>query len=273
MKRFFNDISKTLLITDLDGTLLPSDKTLSKIDLEAIREYRKLGGNFTIATGRTLQSVQCYFDELELDMPFILYNGAIIYDLQQGKSLFEKELPLSTRDIVCEVLKEIPEVACEVLTLESIYIPQNNEVEDRHIKLCKVNPIYVELDEIPDGGWLKVLFAMEPDIMPKLVKFIEFKGYNEVGFVKSANIFYEVLPKGSSKGNALKEYSKLMDLENYKIIAVGDYHNDIEMIDAADLGVATANAQTEVKKAADLVLSKTNNEGAIAELIGKLLST
>ena len=45
---------------------------------------------------------------------------------------------------------------------------------------------------------------------------------------------------------------------------MGDYHNDIEMIDAADLGVATANAQTEVKKVADLVLSKTNNEGAIA---------
>ena len=87
--KFFEDISKLLLISDLDGTLLPSNKVLSKVDLDAIKEFRSLGGKFTIATGRTLQSVQCYFDELQLDMPFILYNGAIVYDLKKEKSLLE----------------------------------------------------------------------------------------------------------------------------------------------------------------------------------------
>ncbi|HHX57343.1 MAG TPA: HAD family phosphatase [Clostridiales bacterium] len=270
--KLFEDISKLLLITDLDGTLLPSNKVLSKVDLDAIKKFRSLGGKFTIATGRTLQSVRCYFDELQLDIPFILYNGAIIYDLEQEKSLFEKELPPVSREIISDVLNKNPEVACEILTLDNVYIPQNNEVEDRHVELCKVNPVYVGLDKIPDGGWVKALFAMNPDILPKLIDYIDSKGYNDVDFVKSANVFYEVLPKNCSKGSALKEYIKLMGLEDYKIIAVGDYHNDMEMISFADLGVATANAQPEVKKIADLNLTKTNNEGAIAELIGYILS-
>ncbi|NLK70521.1 MAG: HAD family phosphatase [Clostridiales bacterium] len=269
--KLFEDMSKVLLITDLDGTFLPSNKVLSEVDLDAVRKFRNMGGKFTIATGRTLQSVQCYFDQLQLNIPFILYNGAIIYDLEQEKSLLQKELPLVSREIISDVLNEMPEVACEILTLDNIYIARSNEVEDRHVELCKVNPIYMELDKIPNGGWVKVLFAMEPEILPKLTSYIDSKGYNEVDFVKSANIFYEMLPKNCSKGSALKDYIEKVGLEDYKIIAVGDYHNDIEMINVADLGVATANAQPEVKKAADLILKKTNNEGAISELIDYIL--
>ena len=67
--KLFEDMSKVLLITDLDGTFLPSNKVLSEVDLDAVRKFRNMGGKFTIATGRTLQSVQCYFDQLQLNIP------------------------------------------------------------------------------------------------------------------------------------------------------------------------------------------------------------
>ncbi|HAS78146.1 MAG TPA: Cof-type HAD-IIB family hydrolase, partial [Ruminococcus sp.] len=80
-----NDISKILLITDLDGTLLTKDKTISETDLEAINSFRKKGGLFSVATGRTIQAVKPYFDILKPDMPVILYNGAMIYDPKNKK--------------------------------------------------------------------------------------------------------------------------------------------------------------------------------------------
>ena len=76
-----------------------------------------------------------------------------------------------------------------------------------------------------------------------------------------------MLPKGSSKGSALREYIKLMEIDNMKVIAAGDYHNDIEMLQAADIGAATANAQQALKDVADIVLEHTSNDCAIAELI------
>ncbi len=63
-----------------------------------------------------------------------------------------------------------------------------------------------------------------------------------------------------------------MKMNNTKVIAAGDYHNDIEMLTAADIGAATANAQQAVKEASDIVLKNTSSEDAIAELIDMLYS-
>jgi len=63
------DFSDVMIITDLDGTLLPENKILSEKDLEAIKKFRSDGGKFTIATGRTIQSADRYIKELEIDIP------------------------------------------------------------------------------------------------------------------------------------------------------------------------------------------------------------
>jgi len=93
-----------------------------------------------------------------------------------------------------------------------------------------------------------------------------------VDFVRSHDIFIEMLPKGSSKGAALKEYIKLLNMENYTVIAAGDYNNDIEMLQFADFGAATANAQQDVKDIADITLKNSSDENAIAELIDMIYS-
>jgi hypothetical protein len=260
------DFSDVMLITDLDGTLLPGNKRLSAVDKEAIRRFRADGGKFTIATGRTVQSAECYINELEVDMPVILYNGSLIYDMPEGKSLFSDELPQEAADIAKELFKFMKNPGGEVLKLDNIYVVCNNEYEKDHIKICQVEPAYAELDEVLPGGWFKILFATSPELINELEEYISKQNYS-VDFVRSHDTFIEMLPKGSSKGEALKEYRKLMKLENCKIIAAGDYHNDIEMLQTADIGAATANAQQDVKDIADVVLKNTSDENAIAELI------
>ncbi len=261
-----SDLSNVLLITDLDGTLLPENKILSQRDKDAIKRFRADGGKFTVATGRTVQSAIKYFEELEIDLPVILYNGSLIYDTLTNDVMFTDVLPECAIDIGKELFDFMKNPGGEVLRLDNIYVVCNNEYEKEHTKICQVQPVYTTLDEVPKGDWFKILFATEPSLITELEKYAESKNY-PVDFVRSHDIFIEMLPKGSSKGAALKEYIKLMGLENYKIFAAGDYHNDIEMLQTADIGAATENAQQAVKDIADVVLEHSSDEGAIAELI------
>lgn len=266
-----SDLSNVLLVTDLDGTLLPSNKILNNKDVEAIKRFRADGGKFTVATGRTVQSANKYFDELKIDMPVILYNGSLIYDLKTKKELFKDVLPDCAIDIGKEIFEYMENPGGEILRLDNIYVVCNNEYEQEHTRICQVEPAYMDFDDVPRGDWFKILFATEPSLVTKLEEYVIGKKY-PVDFVRSERIFLEMLPKGSSKGSALKEYIKLMGMENFKVYAAGDYHNDIEMLETADVGAATANAQQQVKDIADSVLECTCNEGAIAELIDKIYS-
>lgn len=262
----FNDISKILLITDLDGTLLPHSKTLSDVDLNAINKFIAKGGKFSIATGRAYQSVKQYFDKLNFSCPIILYNGSMIYDNNYDTILWSKNLPLNARLIVNEIMDEFPSVAAEILTFENIYVLRNNEREKHHIGIAKISVCECTLDEIPDG-WLKILFAFEPEIMPKLIKYVNAKKYDNIQFVASSSHFFEMLPLNTTKGTALKKLIVDYGYSDYTVVAVGDYNNDIEMLEVADIGIATSNAQDEVKKIADITLKETCNENAIASVI------
>jgi len=263
------DLSNIMLITDLDGTLLPQNKVLNPKDKEAIRKFRADGGKFTVATGRTLQSARRYFEELEVDMPVIMYNGSLIYELSEDKVMFTDVLPDCAREIGREIFDFMENPGGEVLRLDNIYIVCNNEYEDEHTQICQVEPVYTTLDEVPEGDWFKILFAAKPDDITKIEEFVKTKGY-PVDFVRSHDIFIEMLPKNSSKGAALREYIKLMGLSDHKVYAAGDYNNDIEMLEAADIGAATANAQQDVKDIADVVLCNSSDDGAIAELIDRI---
>lgn len=97
---------------------------------------------------------------------------------------------------------------------------------------------------------LRFFLLPEPSQITKLGEYVKTRNF-PVDFVRSHDIFIEMLPKGSSKGAALKEYIKLLNMEKYTVIAAGDYNNDIEMLQFADFGTATANAQQDVKECSD----------------------
>ncbi|MGN1412094.1 MAG: Cof-type HAD-IIB family hydrolase [Oscillospiraceae bacterium] len=272
------DLSRIMLIADMDGTLLTDDKKINPIDVKAIEQFKKLGGIFTVATGRNFKSASQYFKNLQIDCPVILYNGGMIFDVTHNKPMYIDELHECAETVARAILEEFPTVACEILTSKDIYVVRNNEYEQEHNNYSKVFPQYCTLDEFilnvsPTEERIKMLFAMSSDIMPNLIRFINDNGYNKhLDFVKSTNNYYEMLPKCCSKGNALKEYKKLLGLKDCIIVSVGDYNNDIEMLKIANIGVAPNNSLDKVKKSADFVTNHNNNTGAIAETIDYIIS-
>ena len=263
------DLSKYFLITDLDGTLLPDNKVLNPVDIEAIDRFRRDGGLFTIATGRTRQAADRFVEQLSIDIPVVMYNGSLILDVKSNKPLYTYELPDEAYGIAKDILDKFENIGSEVLRLDNIYVVCNNEYEKRHVEICGVTPLYMPIEQVPREEWHKVLFADAPPGIDKLEEYFRGREF-PVDFVRSEAHYFEILPKGSSKGAALKEYRRIFGLSGKKVIAAGDYNNDIEMLEEADIGAAPSGAREDVKQCADIVLDHTNNDGAIAELIRRI---
>lgn len=268
----FDDISKVVLVTDMDGTLLNSKKEVTPTDRAAIEKFMNLGGRFTVATGRTIQSFSAFYDLLDLRFPVIMFNGSVIYDKSSDKILYTEALPEAARDYTLQIMRDMPHIGGEVLKTRSTYVFSNNEYEQRHTDICKVTPEYCKLEEITPGDWQKVLFAMAPEEISDIMELVSKRDYEGVRFVKSADIFFEMIKSDITKGSALARFRHLEGFEDCTFVAAGDYNNDIEMLIEADLGAAPANAQPEVKQAADLVLTHTCDDGAIAELIDVIIN-
>ena len=267
----FEDISKVVLLSDMDGTLLDSHKNITDVDRRAIEHFTELGGRFTVATGRTIQSFDQFRSTLGLKYPIIMYNGAAIHDYISGETLYTHPLTTAAKEYTRALLELMPQAGGEVLKAEGTYVFSNTDYQKLHTKLCNIVPNYAELDEISDGGWLKVLFSLAPEDVDYMQILVGKQGYKDVDFVKSSDIFLEMLPRGVSKGSALAEYRKLRGMEGCTFVSIGDFDNDIEMIVEADVGACPANAQDSVKEKADLILTRTNDEGAVAELINYII--
>lgn len=262
------DLSKVLFITDMDGTLLPSNKKLNADDIAAIERFRAAGGHFSVATGRSLQSARQYFDELMLDEPIILCNGGGIYDCKTKKFAWQKFVDESAYESVCAAFEKFPKIAGEINTSDDILVPRLNKMEEYHLSISyggKYTPM--EMKKIPRGGWCKMLFAAENEDLPRLIEYFENNGNDKVDFIRSSPIFYEILPKNCLKGDALLKLIEIYKMDGWTTVACGDYDNDLKMLENADVGIAPANALDCVKNAAKYVAKADCSSGAVAEAI------
>lgn len=263
------DLSNIFLITDLDHTLLTSEGEISPTDRESIHKFVSQGGHFAVATGRMQRSALQYISRLDFNMPCILYNGGMILDVHKNEILWECTLPQTALEYTREIIHTFPHIGVEIVADGVIYTPNFNEFMKIKMQVEKMDCILADFEEIP-APWMKVLFTSTEDVIPEVVEFVRGRDYTGVTFVQSSSIYYEMLPQHSSKGNALKKMRALLGIDSMKIVAVGDYNNDIEMIETADIGACVANSPDEVKKAADVVLTKTSDENALTELINHI---
>ncbi len=267
------DLSKVLIITDMDGTLLPVNKILNPKDLEAIDSFRKCGGHFSIATGRSIQSASQYFAGLQLSEPVIVCNGGGIYDCGKGKFTWEKFVDESAFDVVKDIFGNFPTIGGEVSLSERILVPRLSPKEQYHIDISygdKFNMI--DLDDIPKSGWCKFLFAAEKEEIDKLVKYVSENVKEQLTFVRSSLNFFEILPNNCSKGSALETMTETYSMDGWTIVACGDFDNDLEMLEFADIGIAPSNAQECVKEAADFVSDVDCSSGFISEAINHVMN-
>jgi len=241
-------INETLLVSDLDGTLLDSKQQISKVNLEAIREFKEHGGLFTIATGRMLKSAMPYINQLDINVPVILYNGAIIYHPLEDKVLME--INLSDPKRVLELIRFQSldkEVGVLLYHDNDVYAFQCNRLveayEDKEKVTCKTFR-----EEVLENPIIKILLiSNDPTTLQSLEQAIKNDNY-PCEMVYSENNYLEVLPMNASKGTALDKLKKYLQPANLNTVCVGDNLNDLSMLQEANTGFFVENSHDLLKQ-------------------------
>jgi Cof subfamily protein (haloacid dehalogenase superfamily) len=259
-------------VTDMDGTFLPESKIPLDMDMTAVRRFKDGGGKFAFATGRIFQASKRYLDLNIANAPCILANGSMIYDPVSAKVLYRENLSREALETAAYIYKHFPDISVEINTPDEVLVCRSNAQEMNHINLVGfTNWRETTIAETVKYDLTKILFAGEEPDVDKLEAYFKANPIHSGEFVRSSKHFYEIIPSGCSKGSALQKLREMMGPNAY-FIAMGDYYNDLEMLQNADFAACPSNAEPFVKHICDYVCRRSVEQGAAAEVFELLAS-
>ncbi len=267
------NISDILVVSDIDNTLLQPGKSIPTYNVEMIKKFQSLGGNFTLATGRSLDSVSKYLGQIKLNFPLICYNGAVIYDFDTSKAIYRNTLPEKAKEAVKFILENFPDVGCEIMCDNfRTYIINSNYYTQQHIQQENLSYVCTLLENVTNN-WIKVVLADENE---KLMKIKELCRQNfgdcGLGFVLTNSMYLEIMPQGIAKGEGLKKLCSLCNIKLKNTIFIGDYYNDIEILQTAGLGVCVDNAPDDIKSLCRMVVPSCA-DGGVGHLLAHIINS
>lgn len=265
----------TLYITDLDGTLLRSDTSISEYSVNTLNSLIESGVMFTYATARSFASASPLVSRLRLSCPAIVFNGVFIVDPRTGKRLVE-----NTYSSECQQMARELFITENIAPLVYSYINGEEKVSYLENRLDEVKS-YVNsrrgdkrLRPVSDykalfEGDIFYFTVIDPRDIPLLDKVFT----AENGFSRNVQkdtyddmIWYEIYDKSASKANAVRQLAEMVKAD--ELVCFGDNNNDISMIRSANVGAAVANAVDALKSAADIIIGSNDNDG-VARYIEK----
>ncbi len=256
-----------LICTDLDGTLLRGDKSVSEENLNAIEYFKSEGGIFTFITGRVPYTSLGICDIIHPNAPFGCINGGALYDHVRKEYIWTQPLSRSALELVKYVDERVEGIGIQVNTFDKIYFSRENSAMEIFRTLTGTPNVVKSYDEV-DEPIAKIIFGdvREEALLQVQELLANHPRADEFSFIRSEKKLYEILPKGISKGSVLPRLAEYLSIDMKKTVAIGDYNNDIAMLVSAGVGVAVENAKEEVKAVADYV-TVDNEHHAIAKII------
>ncbi len=262
-----------IIALDMDDTLLKENLTIGKRTKEALSEAKKRGLIIVLASGRPTEALEKYAIELELNISngYILsYNGSFVKNCVNNDVIYKQSL---TNEKIHKIFDLAEKHKLYIHTYMDNYIIVNkqNEYTDFESKITGI-PVKVvnNFKEYVNCDVVKAIALEEPTYLNKAKE----KIIKEVGEIMSVTtskpFFLEFMDKGVDKGKALELLAKNIGIDMKEVIAVGDSYNDITMMKSAGLSVAMGNANDEVKKIANTIVSDNENDG-VAEAIEKYI--
>jgi len=264
-------------ITDLDHTFLRSDLSISKQTKEIWNSYAS-NSILSVATARTYKKSAELLDGIYINAPMILLDGALIATMDK-KIIDTKFIPKDVADAIIDegaklgiypfILALKDKELNEAFLYSDILNSHQKEVltryaKDDNLKECK------NIQAMRDN--FKVVYMGEENLLRELSSNLKSIFGDELKFILAPEAyvgcyFLTILHKDADKSHGIRSVSEYVGFDLAKLTVFGDNHNDLGMFELANISVAVANAQTEVKQVADIVLEHTNDEDAIAHYL------
>ncbi|MDE7394950.1 MAG: HAD family hydrolase [Clostridiales bacterium] len=262
-----------LALSDFDGTLLRRDDTISPRTVRAIAGYTAAGGTFCVSTGRAFSSIAQRLNELGLGDCVVMSCQGALFKRSSGETL--KVVPMDREGAVAFLRKaEALDLPCQFYTEDEIYAPYVNERNEEYFRMNRLTPVLTDnvsqFASTCNMPILKTLAVIPPERREELLA--AFSGIAEIKVFASHPMLLEAVSTDAGKGNGLKHACAYLGISPHECVAFGDEQNDVEMLLAADLGVAVANAVTEAKQAAGLITDDCDDDG-VAKVLEKITAS
>ncbi len=263
---------RTVYITDLDGTLLRNDATLSPYTIDTLNHLIRRGMMITAATARGLIGLQVIgLDRIHFRLPVIALGGVLLYDIGNRRILHACEMATSTVAAILDTFRALGRQP-------QLYRRRGNEV---HIYYTHMNTLEAELARRVDTngrsyerfyhrvGQLRnspaIFFSCQgTELQQKQLaeRLSSIAGIRTICYrdtYHKDNWFVEICREDADKGRALEKLRERVHAE--RVVAFGDNANDLSMFRVADLACCVENASDQTKAAADAVILANEQDG------------
>jgi Cof subfamily protein (haloacid dehalogenase superfamily) len=265
-----------LLALDLDGTIFGDDLLISDRTRAAIKHAQERGVIVTIATGRMFRSASQIASDLGIEAPLICYQGALIRHSATGHTLYHKTIPSHlTHSIITEAASR--DLHLNVYVNDELYV---NRITDQARFYAKIN-MNLPINEVGDlHVWLhsqgepeatKLVIVTNADTTDRVLSLFTNLYGDKLQVTKSHPRFIEFTSAEASKGKALAFLARSCNVSQDEVMAIGDGHNDLDMIAWAGYGIAMSTSPEVVLKAARIVCPPLWEDGA-ADTIERMLA-
>ena len=249
-----------LLLFDLDGTLIRSDKTISERTLSALNACRQKGLLIGVSTSRSEQNSMTFLSQLLPDI-LISSGGALVK--WKGDYIYKAEFSAGDTTDMIHTIREICGTDCEITvdTLENHY--WNYKIDPKTQDQSWGDSIYTDYANFSQASLKLCAEIFDAEKAKKLADI-----FTDCDCVKfSDGCWYKFTKKGVTKEMAITEICRVCQFTPENIMAFGDDYVDIGMLKLCGLGIAMGNAIKEVKEIADVVIGTNDNDGIADFLI------
>ncbi|MCM1162503.1 MAG: Cof-type HAD-IIB family hydrolase [Roseburia sp.] len=252
----------TLLLFDLDGTLLRSDKTISPKTIAVLDECRKQGLLIGVSTSRSEQNSMGFLAELNPDI-LISSGGALVK--KQTEYIYKAEFSKEETKEMIAVARKTCGNACEITidTVKEHY--WNYKIDPKKIDQSWGDSIYTDFSDFSQCALKMCVEIFDKDKVEQLKSAL-----SNCDCIKfSDGDWYKFTKKGVTKETAIIKTCNACRFRPEEIIAFGDDYADIGMLELCGLGVAMGNGVNEVKNRADITIGTNDEDGIAVFLMNK----
>ena len=262
-----------LLAADMDGTLLNDNRELTPRTVAALRKMVEAGIWFVPSTGRPLSRMGMISSLFDEDMPFILYNGAMVAMHLSGEVLHSVSLSPDTAKEVYQLGQE-RDLSIALWQNEKLYFNRDCPFTRQYGELHGSNPNLIseksDLESLAQQGITKILWIDHPSRIINFFKEMAAHFGDSLNCHPSRPEFLEFVHAAASKAAAMEVIGARLGVSQAEMVAIGDGYNDLSMLQYAGFSVAMGNAPGEIKAVCNHVTC-SNNEDGVAVFIEKHL--
>lgn len=277
-----------LVAIDLDGTLLNSLGEVTENTKEALLEAKRQGVEIVLASGRPISSTRSLAVELGVDNYIISGNGAVVYDIKNEETIYDKFLSKEQVLEVARICEENSifynvyteeEVITKSLSYNVLFYHKENikKIEEKRTHINVVQDVRKYIEESGKDKFLKITVCDESrTIFNGIIRKLK-----EIGNLDILNVehmsrkkikigteevaieyhYTEITNENVNKWTAIEYLINKLNIDKKDVVAIGDNINDREMIENSGLGIVMGNSNPLMKEIGNVIVSDNNSEG------------